>query len=164
MQDHFSNLTEDQLNQISDAFPLITILVGEADGKLDSDEKAWAKELTHIRSYSHNESLRGLYDRSEARFDARLSEIRTQLPNDIAARTEAIHNQLAELNPVLASLDEEIGARLYLSLRSFAKHIASASGGFMRFFSVSGEEKAVLDLPTLNPINHPDVSNEIAEK
>jgi hypothetical protein len=148
----FDQLSDDQLNQLADAFPLITILVGEVDDELDADEMNWGIELTNKRSFSHYPTLRPLYELTHSRFVERINALRGTMSNDIAVRTDDIFERIEELNPIMAKLDPAVGATLYKSMLSFAGHIARSSGGFMRFFSVSGEEKAVMSLPTLHPI------------
>ena len=63
-----------------------------------------------------------------------------------------ISDKLAKLNKILASLDNATAYALYKSFITFAEHIAKASGGFLRFGSISSQEKKWISLPMLNPI------------
>ena len=68
--------------------------------------------------------------------------------------------QYNELKDVLPLLDNEIGHQIYDSLTSFAKHIAKASGGFLRFASISKAEKEWIHLPMIDPIILEELEDE----
>ena len=74
------------------------------------------------------------------------------LSPDISTREEEISKRLSELNVILNCLSNAVAYELYTSFTSFAKHIAKASGGFLRFGSISNEEKRWINLPMLDPI------------
>jgi len=148
----FATLTEMQNQLLLDAPALITILVAGADGVIDEQELNWAEKLTHIRSYAEPEELNQYYESVEAAFDLTLENYMSTLPNEQAQRERDISKKLAQLNEVLGRLDNPIAYRLYQSLLSFAKHIAKASGGFLRFGSISREEKKWIGLSMIDPV------------
>lgn len=149
---YFRSLSESEYAQVKEAIPLITILIAGADGNIDEEETSWATRLTSIRSYANPELLNEFYEDVSVDFSENLQSWISKLPTDTAERTRIISDRLEKLNPVLAKLSPKVGAIAYDSLVSFAKHIANASGGILRFFSVSREEKKLLDLPMLNQI------------
>ena len=57
---------------------------------------------------------------------------------------------------MLPKLPQVMGAKLYKSLTSFAKHIARADGGVFKMWSISKEEQALVDLPMITPVDMPE--------
>ena len=148
----FAVLNSEEQEQLIDAIANITILIAGADGEIDVKETSWAEKLTKIRSYSNPEALNDYYSKVAENFNDRLKELTASYPKNVNERTTIITDKLNELNYVLAKLDSKLGSRMYDSFTSFAEHVAKASGGFMRFFSVSKEEQRLIDLPMINPI------------
>ena len=159
----FSALNEGQYNELKDSLALVTVLIAGADDNIDEQELNWAEKLTHIRSYTKPESLNSFYVDVEQGFHRRLEELIKELPGALGARQEAISSRLANLNTILPLLDNEIGHQIYESLTSFAKHIAKASGGFLRFASVSKAEKEWIHLPMIDPIIREELDDEESE-
>ncbi len=153
MNQHLSHLSEAEYQKLKDAFAQVTVLIAGADGSIEEEEKAWAEKVTKIRSYKMIDSLKEFYGEVNNEFDNKLSHYSTQDAGQLKT-------SLAELNQVLAKLDVKHGAILYTGLKSFANHVAKATGGFFGFFSVNKEEKALLSLPMLNPIIDPEAEQE----
>ena len=154
MREYFNDLTGEEYQKLKKAITWITVLIAGADGKIDEKEKEWAEKLANIRSYSVPPLLIGYYQDVGSNFQVQLNDLIEALPEDTEQRNYQLSQYLSELNPILDKLDTEVGAQLYESFKSFAKHVAKASGGFLRFFSVSSEEKDLLDLKMINPIVH----------
>lgn len=133
-----------------DAIPLITILVAGADGHIDETEMEWAEKLTSIRSYESANHLPAYYETVGAQFSDRLVALQEGLPTETEARTAAVSAKLAELNPVMHKLSSFDAIKYYKSFRSFAKHVAEASGGILRFISIGPKEADVVELPMLD--------------
>jgi hypothetical protein len=153
MPDHFEVLNSEEYEDLKNAISWITILIAGADGKIDTAEISWAEKLAQIRSYKIPSELNEYYKEVGEDFHERLHEMINSLPENSEDRQKFLTNKLTELNPILAKLDEEVAAEIYTSFKSFAKHVARASGGFLRFFSVSYEEKSLMDLDMIDPIN-----------
>lgn len=151
-QDIFSGITADQYEQLKEALSLITILIAGADGKIDEQELNWAEKLTGIRTYAKPEELNAYYLDVEDGFEDRLSNLLSALPSDLAEREVEISQRLGGLNKVLSCLSNPVAFQLYDSFTSFARHIAKASGGFLRFGSISSAEKEWINLPMIDPI------------
>ena len=160
MTEYFSNLSEQDYSKLKDAIPLITLLIGGADGDLDQNEKAWAEKVTKIRAYKMSEDLIGFYREVGVDYHERLEHFIESLPNEVDERTSKISSMLEELNPLLSTIDETVAYHLYKSYKSFAKHVAKASGGLFGFFSIGPEEKALLGLPMLDAISKPEGYDE----
>ena len=152
MTDHFEALTSEEYEDLKNAVCWITILIAGADGKIDTAETTWAEKIAQIRSYKIPSELLDYYKDVGEDFHERVHEMIDSLPQDTQTRQKILTDKLAGLNPILAKLDNEIGAEMYASYKSFAKHVAKASGGFLRFFSVSYEEKSLMDLDMIDPI------------
>lgn len=149
MESIFSSLTKEEYAMLKDAIPQITILIAGADGKISQGETAWAEKVTNIRSYSAAEEYHDFYKEIGETFQPRLDELIKQLPADVASRSARISESLAGLNGIMHKLEPKHAARLYKELRSFAGHVARATGGFLNFWSVSAEEKKWIELPML---------------
>lgn len=148
----FTHVNEQELHQLAEAIPYITILVAGADGDIDKEEKDWATKLTKIRSYATPEELNGFYDVVGESFAEKLEELINILPAELNARQDTINAKLTALNPIMAKMINPEGAALYKSYITFAEHVAKASGGFFRFFNVSAEERSVMGLEAIEPI------------
>ena len=151
----FRQLTPDELDALTDASVLITILVGTADGNLDREERTWSERLMRVRTYNHPKVLNDFYRIVSNSFlekvDARLAE----LPTETERRSQEVARRLAQLNPVLAKLDPQIGADLYKGFIGLAAETAAASGGFLRIGAVSSVEEQWVNLPMITPIVAP---------
>lgn len=151
MTEYFKVLSDAEYDQLKDAISLITVYIAGADGDIDEDETKWAEKVTKIRSYSLPESLAGFYEEVGVDFHDRLENYVSSL-SDLETRNKTVEQALTALNPILAKLPTKLGASLYNSYVSFAKHVAKASGGFLGFFSIGPKEAALLDLEMLTPI------------
>lgn len=160
----FQELSDEQHKLLVDAPALITILVAGADGNIDEQELNWAEKLTHIRSYAEPEALNQYYEEVERGFSATFDAYLSSLPNELSLREKAISSELSKINNVLACMDNPIAYRLYESFTSFAKHIAKASGGFLRFGSISREEKKWIGLDMIDPIILEEVEEELFDE
>lgn len=152
MIQQFAGLTAEESQSLVDAIPLITILIAGADGNIDDQEKEWATKLTEIRGYAHPDSLQEYYQAVGNQYSEKLNHLIDILPKEVNERTQHISEQLSGLNPILAKLDINYAYNMYKSLTSFAEHVAKASGGFLRFATVSKEEAKLINLPMIEPI------------
>ncbi len=150
--DYFKRLSTAEYDQLKEGVVLIAVLMAGADGKIEEEELSWAKRLSEIRGYSEPSLLNPFYEEVNMGFSKKLDAWIEKLPDDSNESLRILSSKIEQLNPILAKLDPRIGSELYNSYKSFASHIAKASGGFLRFFSVSGAEKKYVDLPMLNEI------------
>lgn len=155
MIEQFRVLKQSEINQLVDAIPLITILVAGADGNIEIKETDWAKKITSIRSYASDLLLRDYYKSVDEVFDTRMSEYIKEFSDDVHERTKEIAVRLNKLNDILPKIDQTYAAYLYKSYMSFAERVAKSAGGFLSFFSISAEEKKLIKLSMLNPIEMP---------
>ena len=152
IRDSFNVLSAEEYGSLKDAISLITIYIAAADGEIEEDETRWAEKVTKIRSYNLPEDLRGFYKDVGEDFSDKLENLRTTLPKVEAERLILLEEKLAALNPILAKLDRKLGAEMYKSFVTFAKHVAKASGGFLGFFSVGPKEAELIKLSMLDEI------------
>lgn len=155
MTEYFESLQDSDYQKLKDAVALITVLISGADGDYDKEEISWAEKVTKIRSYKMSDDLIGFYQEVGKDFSEKLDGYIKDFPKDAHKRTDLISERLELLNPILAKLDPHVAYHLYKSYRSFAEHVAKASGGFLGFFSVSAEEGDLMKLPMLNEIEEP---------
>lgn len=164
MNRFFEVLSEDEYAWLKEAIPLITILIAGADGKIDQKETSWARKITKVRTYSTNEVFHEYYEEIGKDFSEKLEEIIQSLPEDLHARQSQITEKLEKINPILEKLDPRIAANLYDDFRSFAKHVARASGGFLKFFAMTAAEARWAKLPMLKPIDTEKDLEDIGEE
>jgi hypothetical protein len=153
-------LDENTLNQLASALPRIAILIGGADGHFDLHEKAWAEKLVNIRSYSAPKGLEELYELANDSFSAHMDELLQSYSMNTADRNDQLVLDLQSVNSILASLDPETAWLVYDSLRSFAWHIARASGGFLGMGAINKDEEYWLSLPMINKPEQPASTEE----
>lgn len=151
MTEYLKVLSNEEFDKLKDAISLITVYIAGADGDIKSEELKWADKLTSIRSYNLPSDLKFFYKEVGLDFQDRVMNYIKSL-DQLDIRNQTVTQKLTELNPILEKLNPRLGAALYASYISFAKHVAKASGGFWGFFSISPEEKAILDLKMINPI------------
>jgi hypothetical protein len=151
------NLPANELQELLDAIPVITLLIAGADGEIEVEELAHSEKITKIRGYSGGEIMQDFYDKVGEDYNERLNRWLKVVPTDTAERKVDLSNRLEKLNPILAKLTPVLGAEMYKSFTSFAMHVAKASGGFLGFGKINTEEAELVDLPMLTPIT---VDNE----
>lgn len=164
MDQDLAALSPEEVDQLTQAYGYITVLIAGADGKIDEDELSWAEKIAQIRTYAGDERLQDFHNTVNGTIASQIKEFITALPTDPASRNAVISEKLAKLNPILSSLDTSIGAYLYKGYVSFAERIAKSSGGFLSFFTIGPEEKKWIGLPMLTPIIHTEEEEEADEE
>jgi hypothetical protein len=154
MIEGFEALSTDEFEALKSGVSWITILIAGADGKIDMHEKEWAEKITKIRSYSLEGEMNNFYTQVGLDFSNRLNALIEELPDDTEARKSILTERLSSLNSIMLKLDNAVGADLYDSFLSFAKHVAKSSGGFLGMMSISSAEKALVGLDMLNKIEY----------
>ncbi len=149
----FDKLTEEEHHKLIDATPLITLLIGYADGDIDVEEAAWAERVTKFRSYTYDADLKHYYQEVNRVFHTRLDQLLRDLPREQEDRQKYLTTKLTEINPILEKLGGEEAYLLYHDFLSFAKHVAKSSGGVLYMANISPAEKELLGLDMLTPIN-----------
>lgn len=145
-------LSETEKDLVMNAMPIITVMIAAADGKVDSTETGWASKLADIRSYSNEEALQGYYEEISKDFDQKVRMMVKELPDNTKEAIPGFVAQLEQFNQILPKMPHDIAGVLLKSMKSFAKHIARASGGFLKIASISKEEQALIDLPMITYI------------
>jgi len=159
MIQQFENLSEQELDLMLNIPVLITILIAGADNDIDQDEQSWAKKLTTYRQFTEKPVLQEYYKEVNKNFEANLNKFVSYInsfPSDAGERNPHIGQELTKLNDILPKLEGEFAIAFYESIKSFARHVAEASGGVLGFGSISPEEKEWVELQMINnpsPIN-----------
>lgn len=152
MTNDFSALSQEEYNKLIDAVSLITVYIAGADGEINTTETDWAEKIANIRSYNLPDNLSSFYKDVGVDFHDRIHTYIEELPNLPHTRNPIIEERLGLLNPILAKLPQNLGAAMYDTFISFAKHVAKATGGFFGFFSIGPKEAELLDLKMISPI------------
>lgn len=160
MTEHFKVLNKEEYKSLTDAISLITLLIAGADGDIEKEELDWATKIANIRSYALPEDLNDFYKDVGTDFTERLDHFTHVTDNAVTVRMGEISEKLEKLNPIMAKLSPVLGATLYKSYTSFAKHVAKSSGGFLGFFAIGPEEEKWISLPMITPIEMPEEEEE----
>lgn len=148
----FQRLQKEEIDALVEAPALITILVGAADGELDSEERTWSERLLRTRTYNKPKELNEFYRVVVEGFWAKIQSEIAHLPTDMQTRNRELSERLSRLNPILAKLDIELAADLYKGFVGLAEETAKASGGFLRIGAIGFEESKWVKLPMLTPV------------
>ncbi len=163
MVNYFASVSDTEYTQLKDSIALVAVLIAGADGEIDPKEKEWATKVANIRTFAGPDILKDFYKDVGENFAEKMDQFINDLPTDTEERNESISEKLALLNPILAKLDQTTGATFYENLKSLATHVAKASGGFMRMWSISKEEAKWAELSMINPIDFPEPVDEEVE-
>lgn len=153
MTEYFKALSAAEYQKLKDAVSLITVYIAGADGHIDTKELEWAEKLTRIRAYNLPDGLQEFYQDVGEDFHEKLELMIEEFPQHLTTRNPIIEERLEQLNPILAKLNPELGARMYSSFKSYAKHVAKADGGVLGMFSIGPREAELIELKPLNPIH-----------
>ncbi len=151
----FNTLTPQEQQLMFDVIPLITILVGAADNHLDEVELTEAQRLADIRSYNNRGRLNGYYETIDEGLSQRIRDLYNGMQNGQEQRDKYIVGELSKLNTILPKLRQPYDYLYYHNFRTFARHIAEAHGGFLRFITIGPQEAKVVDLPMVHAIPKP---------
>ncbi|MEO0898052.1 MAG: hypothetical protein AAFY71_16705 [Bacteroidota bacterium] len=145
---YFSELNEEEVSLLAKAPALVTVLVAGADQEIDKKEINWANKLVNFRTFTADEKLHDYYELVNADFEETLNQLVSEWTAE--SGQAAVNEQLSLLKPILAKVDDDYAILLKESLRSMAKHVAKASGGFLGMGTIDGNEEKVLSLDMLD--------------
>lgn len=148
----FSQLSQEEIDQLVQAPAKIALLIAAADQDIDEKETEWAKKLVHYRSFSSEPLLFKYYEMVDQDFENHLTQLEAAYADQPGQLVPQLSEQLAALNPILqkvAATDPDYAQALRKSWRSLAKRVAEASGGLLGFASINKEEEKLIDLPMI---------------
>lgn len=153
MTEHFEVLSSADYDKLIDAVSLITVYIAGADGEIETKELEWAERITKYRAFNEqDDNLSDFYKVLGKDYSERVHNYVSELPNQPSQRNPIIEQRLSALNPILASLNPELGAELYKFYKAFAKHVAKATGGFLGYLSIGPKEAELIGLEMIDPI------------
>jgi len=130
---------------------LVSVLIGVADGDMDSNEESRAKRAVHFRQSIGDPLLFDYFAQVEKQLDRDLAvyeDISRNIPSE--DRVSYISDEIAQINDVLPLLDEKLATAIVKNLRSLAMGIATTSGGIIGV----GAGYTESDLAQLTMINY----------
>lgn len=153
MTKHFEILSTEDYDLLKETVAIITLYIAGADGKIETKELLKAERIAKIRSYDEaNYDLSDFFKQVGIDFHEKLESYVHDLPENTEERTAILVEKLEKVDVVLKQLHPELGAALYKSYRSFAEHVAKASGGFLGIFSIGPKEAEYMKLEMIDPI------------
>lgn len=156
MNEDFKGISTEEYNQLLEGIVSITILIAGADGTIEDHETNWAAKLTNIRSYQLPRRLSAFYKEVGITFQEKVDVLVEKFKQDQDGTMHHLKFQLASLNDVFEKMDNrELAYELYLSFRSFARHVARSTGGFLGWGAISPKEDELIGLTMIHPIAPP---------
>jgi hypothetical protein len=145
-------LSENERNFLKDVPVWITILIAGADNQIDDNETEWAQKIIRFRAYTAEPELLDYYHEVGKEFNEKLMEQvkhASKIKENADIRNKKILGRLSQLNEIFEKIDKDTAVALYESYRSFAMHVAKASGGAFGMGSIKPEEQKWLELETV---------------
>ena len=147
----FNNLTETERNILFSAPAWDSYLIGGADNNFDAKEIGQAQHVVRYRITVGDPILFEYFSIINETFPTQLADLIEKYESlQAPARTQVLTDELSKLNEILPKIDSLYARALAKSLRSLAKEIAEASGGFLGMLEISYEEKHLLGLEMIN--------------
>ena len=142
----YANLSPKEKEKLLQFPVYISLLAANADGKLDDREKQKANDMAHIKNYDNKEAvLTRYYEEVAAVFEQNLEYLNSILPNDKAQREDAIREQFAALEGIVAKLGTQYNNALHRSLQSFKEHVSKAHHNTLEGFFFPFQIKGLTD-------------------
>src|SRR5699024_1239806 len=156
MREEFKGISVSEYEQLTQAIAEITILIAGADGTVNKGEVEWAEKVTKIRSYNLPKRLASFYKDVGKDFRNQMDRWSLKFLEDPEQTKLEVKSNLAELNSLFTKLENRrVAYELYLSFRSFARHVARSTGGFLGWGAIGPEEDALIGLTMIHPVPPP---------
>ena len=137
----FEHLSKEEQDLLYKAPVMITILIAGADDDIDDAEKATAEKVLNYKRVAGDAELLNYYEEVHKDFEEHLTELLKDYPTLAETRNPIIAKQLEQLNDILPKLHRDFAITYYDNLRSYARKVAEASGGFLGFMSIGPKEQ-----------------------
>jgi len=126
---------------------LVCILIAGADGTIDDKE---IKRTLQIAEQQNSVSpiLGTFFVELTADFEEKLKVLMQSYPSNAKVRNAKIIDELIALNVMWSRLSPRFSEAYYEMLRSFARNVATSSGGF--WGKISSEEARLIELPMID--------------
>ena len=82
MLHQLNNLPDEELQELYDAIPVITLLIAGADGDIEGSELEQSEKITKIRGFSGGEIMQDFYDHIGKDYKERLTRWAKIVPKD----------------------------------------------------------------------------------
>jgi len=145
----FKKLRESEVEYMLDLPILISLLIAGVDKTYNKGELEQAKFFAKVRETHDREELEEYYHAVANNFDERLDFYMNKLDEDKEKREASLFKELSRLNHILPILDPKFQVELYASLKTYARHIAEASGGILGYFAITPDELKLIELPMI---------------
>lgn len=130
----YHELTKEEKEQLLQFPAYISLLASTAEEGIDKAEKKAAVKLTHIKTFSCNPLLKDFYKDAEGIFEPTISHLNKTLPHTRAERIEAIHQALANLEPLLKKMEPSFASVLRKSMQDYKHHVSKAHRNVLEYF------------------------------
>ena len=150
MAPELKRLAPEELDLLSRAPILGSILIAGADGNIDRSEIQGAVQTAQKKSRGKS-SLQAYYQEVVTDFEDKLKVILHNYPGDAGQRNNEISHELTGLNSIFKKVEGTLPGDIYESLKNLAMNIAKSSGGIFGMSSIGPEEARYVDLNMIAP-------------
>src|SRR3954470_21532332 len=128
-----TSLTYAEWEQLYKLPAYISLLAANHDGGIDRAERKAAIKLSHIKTYSCNPLLTSFYDEADKVFEQNIAELDKILPKERTAREQAIKQEVAKLNTIVAKLGPEYATAMQQSMQTFMRYVSKAHNNVFEY-------------------------------
>lgn len=147
---YLNSLTPEEKEILFQAPAVVAYLIGGADNDFDKKQVAQSKHIVKLRSSFGDTLLFDFFTTVNENFDVKLDALVQKYQHlQAEERTTVLVNELTALNNIFAKIDTIYVKALVNSLRSYAKEVAKASGGFLGMLDINYEEEHLIGLEML---------------
>lgn len=147
---YFNSLTQEEKELLFQAPAVVAYLIGGADDNFDNKQVEQSKHVVKLRSSFGDTLLLDYFTTVNENFDSKLETIVQKYKNlQVEERTNILVDELKGLNDIFTKIDTIYVKALVNSLRSYAKEVAKASGGFLGMLDINYEEEQLIGLEML---------------
>lgn len=126
----FENFTETE-KQLFLKFPAyISMLVANADAKMNEVKRKEVIRLRHITTYPFSPGLSLFYKEAERVFQKNINELENQLPKDKTIREQIINKELEKIRTLLTKLDKQHLRHMKKDMQSYKEHVSKSHTSF----------------------------------
>lgn len=131
MEDYLKKLSDKERETLYKAPALVSLIAASTDGVIDATERARAKELSKMRTFTAEKELQPFYKEAEKRFEDAMIK-GTDRNNLIGSKEKAaIKDELEQVDKILSKIDKNYAGHLQESFKSYAKHVSESHKNFV---------------------------------
>jgi hypothetical protein len=141
----YSKLNEQDKKALLEYPALISLLAAKNGASLDNRELRSVLRLNHIKTFSSDPMLSDYFTDLEMTFEKTMADLNRHLPAAKEEREQAIHQELARLEVILAKLGVAYASVMHKNMRAYAEHVSKAHRNVLEYFVLPMPIKGITD-------------------